>query len=160
MMVKKNRAAKQTGPVYQIDVPPEGIRFPAHGALKDVRERVGLTQPALAQECGVSRNVIANYESGRTKLDPRLSFEDALKVWRVLEVKERGLGSGSLKKGSAADYLLGLLWWAKESARSDIFEIDGRIANLKRKQDSLKHRIDEIDSEASALRGGSAKALP
>jgi transcriptional regulator with XRE-family HTH domain len=167
MMVKKTKATNQQIPssAWSLTVPAGGVALPAPGAWKEVRERFGLSQPALAQGSGVSRDVIANYESGRTKLE---SVEQALKVWRVLEVKERALNipQDKLKaelqaavekkregsKWTAREYLLGLLWFAKESALKRIAEMDGQIDNLRRQQESIKRQVAEIEAEETHLR--------
>ncbi len=162
-MVKKNRAAKQQGipatglrTIEITGVPPGGLRIPDRHTLKEVRERVGLSQSALARECQVSHDVITNYELGRTKLKRQsaMSIDAALKIWRVLEIKERGLASASrsLKKYSAAYYLFGLLWLAKEVARKKLSEIDAQIANLQRKRDSATRQAGEIESEYQAIK--------
>ncbi len=170
-MVKKNRAAKQQAvpavglkTIEMTGVPPGGLRIPDRHTLEEVRERVGLSQRALAKESGISRDLIANYETGRTSKDfgrRGLDLEQGLKIWRVLEVKERGLASGSLKKYSAAnsaakysafDYLFGLLWLAKEVARKKLSEIDAQIANLQRKRDSATRQAGEIESEYQAIK--------
>ena len=125
-------------------VPAEGVVLPARGLLQRVRQQVGLTQAALAEECGLSVNVIVNYEYGRTKLD---SVEDALRVWRVLEAKERALPATGQKK--AAQAVLGLLWLAKACAQKRLVEVDGQIENLRRKRQSIEHQIADIEAEES-----------
>lgn len=50
--------------------------------VKYLREELGLSQQALANEAGTSRNVIANIESNRRGTEP----EVAKKVALVLEV--------------------------------------------------------------------------
>ncbi len=145
----KQKAAKQSregARSFTIPaLPPEGVVLPAQGMLKRVRERVGLTQVSLAKECGLSPNVIVNYESGRTKLE---SVEDALRVWRLLEAKERALGSTEQKKGpSAAQAVLGLLWLAKLNAQRSLSEIDGQIENLQRTREGAKQQIAQIEAE-------------
>lgn len=134
------------------ELPRGGVIIPAGGMLKSVRERLGLSQAGLGLECGVSRDVIANYESGRTKLDRQslISVEELLKIWKVLETKERALGrnvQGEAGQSSAADAVLGLLWLAKLSARGSLAEIDGQITGLKQQQEGVKRHIEEIDSE-------------
>jgi len=100
----------------------------------------------------VSRNVIATYESGRTGLD---SIDQGLKIWRVLEAKARALKISEGKgKYDETAFLVGLLWFAKQSVRKRLFEIDGK-SKPEREQESLKHRIREFDVEAEEL-----KALP
>jgi transcriptional regulator with XRE-family HTH domain len=173
MMVKKTKATKQQVPssAWSLNLPPGGIVAPGPGAWKEVRERFGLSQPAIAQESGVSRNVIANYESGRTKLQPvekKLTLEQALKVWRVLEVKERALNipqdklKAELRAAreekseddtyTAREYLLGLLWYAKTSYQYRTAEIDGQVNNLKREQEIRRRQVAEIEGEESSLR--------
>ncbi len=142
-MAKKEKPTKR-GRSWSLMIPSEGVIVPARGMLKSVREQVGLSQPALAKECGVSRDVIANYESGRT----RASSEDLLRVWRVLEVKERALNISRKKESpSAAEAVLGLLWFARENARKRLAEIEGQVDNLQRKQESTRHQIAEIEAE-------------
>jgi len=153
-MAHKEKLAKK-GPILNLEVPDEGVILPASsGVLSGVRQRLGLSQPALADACRVSRDVIANYENGRTKL----GINDALKVWRVLEVKERALGISSEKKGtSAAQYLLGVLWYAKETAKKRLAEIDGQIENLQRKRESVKREIAELEAEEADRRKATQK---
>jgi len=152
-MATKSKSDKRRVPTsVSFTVPPvpvEGVKIPAPHALKMARERAGLSQPDLARECGVSRDVIANYESGRTKT----SVEDLLKVWRVLEVKERALDIPREKGGlGAAEAVLGLLWVARLNAQKRLAEIDGQIANLQRVRDSATRQVGEIESEEAEYR--------
>jgi len=154
MMAKKAKATKQRDNAWwPLVAPTEKIKLPGSGTLQDVREKLGLTQPALAQECGVSRDVIANYENGRTGMD----IESALKIWRVLEIKERALVISRGKEsttGSAAEFLLGFLWYAKALAHKRLAEIDGQVDNLQRTRESIKHQIVEYEAEEAHLRTG------
>jgi transcriptional regulator with XRE-family HTH domain len=158
-MVKKNKIPKALRALklpaaagFTIpEIPPgERVILPGPGILKRLRERVGLSQSALAQECQVSRDVIANLESGRTKLNQRslVSIEDRLKVWRALELKERAINLPREKgESTARDAVLGLLWLAKGLASGQLVEIDGQIENLKRKRESVVRQISELESE-------------
>jgi transcriptional regulator with XRE-family HTH domain len=147
-MAKKSSPVKRPTPgtAWRVGrLPAEPTVIPGPGMMEDVRKRVGLSQKALAEEVGVSRDVIANYELGRTNLD---SVEDCLKVWRVLEVKERALNIPQEKGSpSAAEAVLGLLWFAKESAQKHVAEIEGQINNLQRKRETIRRQIAEIESE-------------
>ena len=152
-MAKKKNRIKQKAlagappPINFFSVPPEGVSIPAEGAMETVRKELGLSQPALARECGVSRDVIANYESGRT----RPSIDDLLQVWRVLEVKARGrkLSENAPK---ASELLLGLLWWAKANSERLVNEIDGKIEYLQRRREGLNHRIAEFEAEEDYIK--------
>ena len=150
MPIKK--AKQRDNAWWPLVAPTEKVKLPGPGALQDVREKLGLTQQALAAECGVSRDVVANYENDRTGMD----IESALKVWRVLEVKERALVISREKESadSAADFLLGLLWYAKASAHKRLAEIDGQVDNLQRTRESIRHEIAEIETEETHLRTG------
>jgi transcriptional regulator with XRE-family HTH domain len=131
-------------------VPEKGVVIPAAGMLQAVRERLGLSQAALGKECGVSRNVIANYEAERTKVDTQssLSLEDYLKLWRILEAKEEAFNAPPEEgKPSAADAVLGLLWWTKFNAVRSLAEIDGQIVGLQKKQEGIRRQMEKLDAE-------------
>jgi transcriptional regulator with XRE-family HTH domain len=136
----------------KFSIPPldrEPTHLPGPAALKPIRENLGLSQEQLAKESGVSRSVIANYESGRTKLN---GVSDALKLYRALEIKERAR-KDKLKTPTAADLLAGLLWLQKLEAAQQVAEIDSKIEALQRDRDRLARQTAEIEAEEARLKG-------
>jgi transcriptional regulator with XRE-family HTH domain len=127
------------------------VIIPGPGKLGRVRKRLGLSQETLARESGVTRSVIANYESGRT---PKMTtFEDLLNIYRVLKVKERAFNESQEEKNTeAAEALLGLLWLKRESSRVQLAEIDGKLEALRRKREAAKRSMAEVKSEAKQLK--------
>ena len=129
-------------------------RDPAY--LKKFREGLDISQEALARESGVTRGVIANYETGVTNLS---SVDTALKLYRVLAAKERTQVSNlsSLRDapqiGGALKAVLALLALEKESAKREIAEIGRQAEMLQRKMAAVKARRTDIETEELYWKG-------
>src|SRR5262249_6933865 len=55
-------------------------RFWDNALLQRTRQQIGVSQSALSQKSGVTRAIISDLESGRT----RISSDDALRLWGAL----------------------------------------------------------------------------
>lgn len=74
-----NRLVKDAKPTVQYAVPMESMG----DRIKNLRIARGLTQPELAEICGVTKSAVSQWEDGSTtdiKLVPFLKLVDALKT--------------------------------------------------------------------------------
>ena len=63
------RSSSHTAPEAALPAAPAG---PPPSSLKQVRERLGLSQAELGEKLGLARSSVANYENGRAPLSQRL----------------------------------------------------------------------------------------
>jgi DNA-binding XRE family transcriptional regulator len=112
--------------------------------LKGLRERLLLSQGGLAKESGVTRSVIANYESGRSYLS---SVDDALAMYRALELRERAQKVGQ----DAAAAVLRLLEIKREGLEGQLRGVEGERYRLEMKQKAAQSWLADVKSEARAL---------
>jgi len=126
--------------------------------LKSVRERRGMSQEGLASESGITRSVIANFEAGRTLINP---VEVALKLYRALA----GIsGLAVLKGGSALQEahearmeatkaILALLQIQRESGERAFAETNQKIKVAERQREEVKNWLTNIETEQKAREG-------
>lgn len=118
--------------------------------LKRVREGVGLSQEGLAQATGITRSVIANYESGRSPLS---SLEHALKIYMVL-VARVPIPVGKRDPSARADAaraVLAILDIITESCRSSLEQVERDIKSLRGRQKGLRGQLSTAQSEAKRM---------
>jgi predicted transcriptional regulator len=101
--------------------------------LKTIREEVGLSQQQLSELCGISRGIIANYET-----DVTVPLVDtALKMHLILQ----GLGSMG-----AARALLDIFKWERvvNSASLEVLKAESKENHIA--MTKLKKRMSEIET--------------
>ena len=113
-------------------------------ALKGVRERFGMSQESLSKESGVTRSVIANIESGRSSV----SVEDTIRMYRVLELRERAKGGGD----EVATMLLGFLKLVRGSYERNLVFIDGKLQSLQKEREAYEGWLADVKSEEKQIK--------
>ena len=121
--------------------------------LKRVREGLGKSQEDLATESGLSRSVIANYETGRTNLS---SLDDAIAIYRPLQAMEalrvRTLASlrqqaGPLEPEGATRAMRALLDLQIQSRREYLLQVERQIETLQAKREAATRWLAESEAE-------------
>jgi transcriptional regulator with XRE-family HTH domain len=124
--------------------------------LKRVREGLGKSQEALANESGLSRSVIANYESGRTNLS---SLDDALAIYRPLQAME-ALGvvylaslkhAGPQEPGGATRAMRALLDLQIQSRRQSLLQLEKKIEALQAAREETTRWLSKDEAERANL---------
>jgi DNA-binding XRE family transcriptional regulator len=133
-MERLDRKAKASPELKAVMEGPRGdLPFWAKSSyLKKLREEVGLSQHNLARTIGISRSVIANYETGVTI--PTL--DSAIKICMVLK---------SLGNEEAAKTLILLATYDKEMCLAVRELLDGEIELLKERQEKMNKRIASLE---------------
>jgi transcriptional regulator with XRE-family HTH domain len=116
------------------------------GHLPVFRQRHGLSQNQLAKESGVSVSVIANYESSRTS---NLSFENLLKIYRAIEIRERATQGA---KPHALKYVLSLLLLKKQQIEHDKWTLHAQSVNIQRQYEATDRELTAVTTEEKQLR--------
>lgn len=108
--------------------------------LKAARNEIfGLSQEALAKEVGITRQVLANYETRRSLR----ATDDALSIYKVLALKGSAL---------ALRAVLELLDLQKESCERQILQVESEFQKLERKRDAVKDWLADVKSEQLLFR--------
>ena len=131
----------------------EKVKIVGPAALKSFRELCGISQDQLAKESGVSRSIIANYESERTTGDG-ISIDNLLNIYRALNVREQA--TRSINGTSIREALMGLLWTQRLFVNKRLREIDGQIDILKKKRERELRLFADTENEEKQLRSAPA----
>jgi len=122
-----------------IKVGDTGSRFTDQVHFKRVRESRGLSQAALAELAGVSRELVAGFEVGRGGIE----INSGQRMWEVLGEFEIALEAVEYRRASAEGALRGLKW---------------TIANQKRLLREAAQAVREIANEEKRLKAQIALA--
>ena len=130
-----------------IKVGDAGSRFTDHGHFKRVRESRGLSQGALAELAGVSRDVVAGFEAGRGGVE----ITNGQRLWEALGEFEIALEAVEYRRDAAEGALRGLKWTLANQKRLLKEAADGvkRIVNEEKR---LKAQIG-LATRAAAEHG-------
>jgi len=122
-----------------IKVGDAGSRFTDHAHFKRVRESRGLSQAALAELAGVSRDLVTGFELGRGGIE----ITHGQRMWEALGEFEIALEAVEYRLASAEGALRGLKW---------------TIANQKRLLREAADAVKEIANEEKRLKAQIALA--
>lgn len=123
--LEARRQAEKSGPAY----------WEKPGYFKRLRKEVGLSQHELARATGISRSVIANYETGVTGVSTRDSFKicEALLKVGSLEVVEE-----------VAKTLVHLSIYEKDLCLSFLKSTEAELDFLKKRREDYEKRIAHV----------------
>jgi transcriptional regulator with XRE-family HTH domain len=116
-----------------IKIGDPGSRFTDKAHFKRVRESRGLSQGALAELAGVSRELVAGFEAGRGGVE----IASGQRMWEALGEFEIALEAVEYRKATAEGALRGLKW---------------TIANQKRLLREAADAVKEIANEEKRLK--------
>ncbi|HXL23833.1 MAG TPA: helix-turn-helix transcriptional regulator [Candidatus Dormibacteraeota bacterium] len=102
-------------------------------ALKKRREDVGLSQQELAQIAGITRSVIANYETGVTFP----SLDNAMRMYQVFEA----LGSKE-----AREIFLSIAKWDNDISRATLRLFDEEALVLETRRRKVEERLAQVEA--------------
>jgi transcriptional regulator with XRE-family HTH domain len=122
-----------------IKVGDVGSRFTDNVHFKQMRERRGLSQAALAELAGVSRDLVAGFEIGRAGVE----ITNGQRMWEALGEFEIALEAVEYRRASAEGALRGLKW---------------TLANQKRLLREAAEGVKEITNEERRLKAQIALA--
>ena len=91
-------------------------------------------------------SVIANYESSRTS---NLSFENLLKIYRAIEIRERATQGA---KPHALKYVLSLLLLKKQQIEHDKWTLHAQSVNIQRQYEATDRELTAVTTEEKQLR--------
>lgn len=112
-----------------------------HGNIRRLREELGLSQSALADELGIGRTSYVNFEKGNTKLYckilSRLAKFSGKTELEILLGAEHG------------DVLMDESW--KDQRKAIIDDYEGRLAELQNKLDAAEKLAQSYETTIKAL---------
>jgi DNA-binding XRE family transcriptional regulator len=119
-----------------IKVGDVGSRFTDKEHFKRVRESRGISQAALADLAGVSRDIVANFEVGRGGVE----ITNGQRMWEALGEFEIAMEAVEYRKASAEGALRGLKWTIANQKRLLREAADG-VRKIENEEKRLKAQI-------------------